>query len=100
MKVAAASTLLFATLALASPAPVAQPEALSQPIIPIDAPVVNPAHEFNARTLAARAKPKKPKFSSSDGNNTANAAVSMTPSRVVQLGALGVGVMEVVRLWG
>ncbi|KAF2124168.1 hypothetical protein P153DRAFT_371045 [Dothidotthia symphoricarpi CBS 119687] len=95
MKFAAATTLLFATLALASPAPIAQPEALAQPIeVKTN---TNMAPEIDARTLEARKKPKIPK--TSDGNSTSSAIVSMTPSRAVQLGALGLGVVEAVRLW-
>lgn len=120
MKLAAtATTLLFATLALASPAPApapaAQPEAAA-----IQAPravLFESAEGFhnalternadampNSRHLEARKK-KKPKYSSSDSNNnstnsTSGVVVAMTPSRALQLGAAGLGVMEVVRLWG
>lgn len=94
MKVTAVATLLFATLALASPAPVAQPDA--EAAAAIAEPLV-----FEARApeplLEARKKAKKPKGSS---NNTNSSATSLTPSRVLQLGAVGLGVMEVVRLWG
>jgi hypothetical protein len=89
MKFAAVSTLLFATLALASPAPAAQPNAAaiaqSLEVLPRDA-----AHVLEARK-------KKPKGSS--GNSTNSTATAMTPSRALQLGALSLGVMEIVRLW-
>jgi hypothetical protein len=88
MKFAAISTLLFATLALASPAPAAQPNTMvAQPleVIPRDA-----AHVLEARK-------KKPKGGS--GNSTNSTATAMTPSRALQIGALSVGVMEIVRLW-
>jgi hypothetical protein len=89
MKFAALSTLLFATLALASPAPVAQPNsaAVVQPleVLPRDA-----AHVLEARK-------KKPKGGS--GNSTNSTATTMTPSRALQLGALSLGVMEIVKLW-
>jgi hypothetical protein len=93
MKVAAATTLIFASLALASPAPAAQPNA---------AAVVRPL-EVEPRApepvlLEAR---KKPKGGSSNGNssNSTGAADTISPSRALQIGALGLGVMEVVRLW-
>jgi hypothetical protein len=90
MKVAAAATLLFATLALASPAPApaaANAAAVAQPleVIPRDA----------APMLEARKK--KPKGGSSNSSNST--ATMMSPSRALQLGALSLGVMEIVRLW-
>jgi hypothetical protein len=90
MKVAAATTLLFATLALASPAPApaaANAAAVAQPfeVTPRDA----------APMLEARKK--KPKGGSSNSSNST--ATMMSPSRALQLGALSLGVMEVVRLW-
>jgi hypothetical protein len=93
MKFAAVSTLLFATLALASPAPAAQPnaaalEAGAQPF------------DFVARTLPVlEARKKKPKGSSGNNSNTTGAADMISPSRALQLGALSVGVLEIVRLW-
>jgi hypothetical protein len=93
MKLAAVSTLLFATLALASPAPAAQPhaaalEAGAQPL------------DFVARTLPVlEARKKKPKGSSGNNSNTTGAADMISPSRALQLGALSVGVLEIVRLW-
>jgi hypothetical protein len=90
MKVTSVTTLVFATLALASPAPAAQPNApaIAQPleVLPREA------------TAVLEARKKKPKGGSS-GNSTNSTATTMTPSRVLQLGALGLGVMEVVRLW-
>ena len=94
MKVAAATTLLFATLALASPAPVARPEA---------AAIAQPAEVLTARDpspiLEERAKKPKPNSGNSNDTNSTGAAIAITPSRVLQLGALSLGVMEVVRLW-
>jgi hypothetical protein len=88
MKVATVSTLIFSTLALASPAPAAQPyaAAVAQPlaVAPRD-----PAPILEAR--------KKPKVGNS-GNTTA-AAYMLSPSRALQLGALGVGVVQIIRLW-
>jgi hypothetical protein len=102
MKVTAATTLFFATLALASPAPVVQPEA--QPN------VVESRAQFHRALLARDAVPAQ--FAQLDtrkvkggkggsGNNTEESAASdmITPSRALQLGALGLGVMEVARLW-
>lgn len=92
MKISAAAITLFATLALASPAPVAQPNAADGALadaVPIQA-------RDPAPYLEARKKPKKP----SRGNSSnSSAAVTVTPNLVLQLGALGLGVMEVVRLW-
>jgi hypothetical protein len=107
MKVAAATSLLLATLALASPAPVAQPGAAA---VAAPEPVLfKSAQEFrNALTernadampnIHLDARAKKPKGGSGNSNDT-SAAITMTPSRVLQAGALGLGVMEVVRLWG
>jgi hypothetical protein len=114
----AAVTLLLATLALANPAPAAEPEAAAAPA-PVAAPVQIDTRAALDEVLAARAaspqldarsaglklaarepKKSKPKTSSGNGNDTEDAAVSLTPSRALQLGALGLGVMEVVRLWG
>lgn len=124
MKIAAATTLLFATLALANPAPVAQPEAEAGPAraaqpkfepIKVEsrdqlrealAPrVAEPVPEINARAAGIRLDsrdPKKGKPKTGSGNNTDsnNTAGMISPSRVLELGALGLGVMEIVRLWG
>jgi len=99
MRIAAASTLLFATLALASPAPVAQPE-----------PGVAQHMSFEARNaeiiklvhLEARKKKKLSKIASHSNSNSTDTspAVMLTPSRVLQAGVLGFGVIEVFRLWG
>lgn len=94
MKVAALTTLLFATVALASPAPVAQPEA---------AVLAHPAEILTTRDpapiLDARAKKPKPNSGNSNNTNSTGAAIMITQNRVLQFGALGLGVMEVVRLW-
>ncbi|KAH7119074.1 hypothetical protein B0J11DRAFT_509164 [Dendryphion nanum] len=117
MKVAAVSTLLFATLVLASPAPapIAKPDAVAAP-----APVAEPkflevdsavaareaAPEPDFETLAAGLQldsraPKKGKGSKgSSGGNDSSSAVTLSASRILELGALGLGVIEVVRLWG
>ncbi|OAL01181.1 hypothetical protein IQ06DRAFT_293292 [Phaeosphaeriaceae sp. SRC1lsM3a] len=93
MKFAAATTVLFATLSLASPAPAAQPAEVAQPL------AVAPREAAPAPYLEARV-PKKPKTGSGGNKNTTDsAAIMMTPSRALQLGALGLGAMQVVRLW-
>ena len=94
MKFATATAILFAAVALASPAPVAQPEA---DVAAVAQPVEILAER--APILEDRAT-KKPKGGSSGGNNSENAADMLTASRVLQLGAVGLGVMEIVRLWG
>ncbi|KAF2823171.1 hypothetical protein CC86DRAFT_372865 [Ophiobolus disseminans] len=91
MKVAAATTLLFAALALASPAPVAQPNAIAHPAEILAARDPSPS-------LQERAKKPKPNSGGNDSNST-GAADTLTANRVLQLGALSLGVMEIVRLW-
>jgi hypothetical protein len=96
MKVAAATSLLFATLALASPAPVAQPDANAAAV------VAALPHEFVARNMPVlEERAKKPKGGSGNNNdsNSTGAADMISPSRALQLGALSLGVMEIVRLW-
>jgi hypothetical protein len=104
----AITTLLLATLALATPAPVAKPDAAAEPI----------SIESRAqlgKTLAARNAIAMPDVqlveratggkggkggSGGSGNSTESAASDMiSPSRVLQATALGLGVVEVVRLW-
>lgn len=93
MKFVAASTIVCATLALATPAPVggpAAPESISEF-----------RHALLSRTaelpqLDTRAS--KPKGSKGGSGNT-SAAVSVSPSSVLVMGALGLGIMEVVQLW-
>lgn len=111
MKFTAATTLLLATVALASPAPVANPDAVAEPLL------VESRKQFR-EALAARSVLAMPEVQleerassggkggkggkgGSGGNNTENAASDMlSPSRVLQIAALGLGVVEVVRLWG
>ncbi|KAI4945073.1 hypothetical protein J4E91_008050 [Alternaria rosae] len=81
MKFTAATTLLLATVALASPAPVANPDALEE-------------------RASSGGKGGKGGKGGSGGNNTENAASDMlSPSRVLQITALSLGVVEIVRLW-
>ncbi|KAF2676301.1 hypothetical protein K458DRAFT_397034 [Lentithecium fluviatile CBS 122367] len=101
MHFVAATTLLFATLALATPAPVAQPEADAASALAPLAP--NLAARAAGIHLDAR-DPKKSKPKGSSGSNSndteESAALMIAPSRVLELGALGLGVVEIVRLWG
>jgi hypothetical protein len=90
MKFAASATLLFATLALASPAPAANANAAA-----VAQPLEAVAPRAPAPVLEERAK--KPKGGS--GGNSTGAADMLSPSRALQLGALSLGVMQVVRLW-
>ena len=105
MKVSTTLPLLFATLALANPAPASNPRvpAIAQP----EAREAAPVPEIVARTAGIVLDDRSPKKGSSSGsgsknttNNTDSAAGTITISRGLQLGALGLGVMEVVRLWG
>jgi hypothetical protein len=109
MKFSAATTLLLTTLALASPAPVAKPDAVAEPIS------IESRTQLG-KTLAARNAIAMPDIqlaerattggkggkggSGGSGNSTESAASDMlSPSRVLQATALGLGVVEVVRLW-
>jgi hypothetical protein len=95
MKYVVATTLLCANLALAIPAPVTGPAV----------PETVPAFRDALVARAAEALPQleeratKPKGSSGGGSANSSAAVSVTPSSALIVGALGLGVMEVVRLW-
>jgi hypothetical protein len=101
----AALTLLLATLALANPAPIAEPLAVAQPEAVVAQPefealalrVAEPEVDASKADIQLEARKSKPKGSS--GNST-NAAIALTPSRALELGALGLGVLEIVRLWG
>ena len=90
MKVTSAATLLFASLAIASPAAIPQPDTEAGAIArPLEV-------EARAPVLEARKK-SKPKVS--NGNST-GAANMMAPSVALSLGAAGLSVIEIVRLWG
>jgi hypothetical protein len=95
MRLSVITAILFTTLTIASPAPTAQPTAALTPL------------EIDARTAVhlvdRMPKTKKPKSSGGNSTNeTEESAASgmLAPSRVLELGALGFGVLEVVRLWG
>jgi hypothetical protein len=102
-------TTLLATFVAANPAPAPAadpaPAAVAQP----EAAVIEraadpePVPEIPAPILAR--DPKKGKGGGGggdedEGNNTDSAGVLLSPSRALQLGAVGLGVIEVVRLWG
>ena len=112
MQFTAATTLLLATVALASPAPVANPDAVAEPAL------IGSRAQFR-EALAARDILVMPEVQleerassggkgggkggkGSGGKNTTESAASdmLSPSRALQITALGLGVMEVVRLWG
>jgi hypothetical protein len=102
MKFSTTTTLLFATLSLASPAPLAQPAATAALAPASLAPEVD-ARAASLRLDTRDPKSNKPKTGSNNNNNTnetENASSLLAPSRVLELGALGLGVMEIVRLWG
>ncbi|KAF2478334.1 uncharacterized protein BDR25DRAFT_299946 [Lindgomyces ingoldianus] len=103
----AAITLLLATLTLATPnAAPATPQTnaeLEAALSPREADSSVP--EIDARAagiqLSARDPKKgKPKTGGGNDNSTDSAAGMMSPSLALELGALGLGIMEVVRLWG
>lgn len=90
MKYAVATTLFLATLALANPEPAAQPYA--------DAALVDHHSEITARSAKTPRKIKGGKTNS--GNTTTDsAAIAVTPSLVLQISALGLGITEVMMLW-
>ncbi|KAF2640114.1 hypothetical protein P280DRAFT_469825 [Massarina eburnea CBS 473.64] len=97
MKFGAATTLLFVTFALASPAPVAQPE-VEALVSRADASV--PAPEIDVRAVGLRLEERKSKPKTSNGGNTTSSAVIIAPSRALKLGAFGLGFIEIVQLWG
>lgn len=95
MKLTATTTFLFAALTLATPAPIAGP------LVPETIPEFR--HALVDRVAAALphldARASKPKGSKGGGNDTSSAAVSVSPSGVMMMSALGLGVIEVARLW-
>jgi hypothetical protein len=91
MRLTAVTTILFATIALANP--VAQPTAALSPAS------LAPEIDARAASMLEERKTKKPKSSGNKSNDTEAAGSLLAPSRVLELGALGLGVIEVVRLW-
>ncbi|KAF2245008.1 hypothetical protein BU26DRAFT_90841 [Trematosphaeria pertusa] len=99
MKFASATALLFATLALANPSP-NQPESRNQLSDKLGARADAPALAPAAAGIRLDARAKKPKPKTGSGNDTDNAVAMLSPSRTLELGALGLGIIEIVRLWG
>ena len=108
MKFTAATTLLFATLALASPAPVANPDAVAEPVTietreqfrhALSARDVLTAPEVQLEERASSGGKGGKGGKGSGGNSSSAASDMLSPSRVLQAAALGLGVVEVVRLW-
>lgn len=92
----ATASLLFAALAIATPAPI------SGSLVPETIPEFR--HALMGRAAAAvpdldTRSTTKPK-GGSKGSNTTSAAGTVSPSGVLVMGVLGMGVVEVVRLWG
>ncbi|KAJ4992284.1 hypothetical protein SVAN01_02303 [Stagonosporopsis vannaccii] len=96
MKFSLATTLTLSTLALATPAPHAGP------LVPDTLPEFRNAllSRVALPELVDRATSSKPKGSKGGSSgNTTSSAVSISPSGALMMGALGVGVVEVLRLW-
>jgi hypothetical protein len=95
MRFIATTAIACATLALATPAPIgaaAVPESLPEfrhALLSRDATLSQ---------LVTRASSSKPKGSNGGSSSNSSAAVSVSQSNVLVMGALGLGVMEVVRL--
>lgn len=95
MKFSLATTLLtLTTLALATPAPI------TGPLVPETIPEFRNAllSRADAPILEDRAT-SKPKGSKGGSGNTTSAAAHVPPSSALVVGALGLGVVEVLRLW-
>ncbi|KAF2631399.1 hypothetical protein BU25DRAFT_418202 [Macroventuria anomochaeta] len=95
MKFIAAITLIYATLALSNPAP------LTSPAVPESVPEFR--HALMGRAAAGLPqlddRASKPKGSSGGSSGNSSTAVSVSPSGTLMMGALGLGLMGVVRLW-
>lgn len=97
MRLTAATTFFLSALALATPAPVSNPaipEAIPEPRHALLSRAAQP--DLHSAQLDTRAS--KPKGSSGGGASNSSAAVSVSPSGALIVGALGVGVVEVLRL--
>lgn len=94
MRFIATTAIACATLALATPAPV------GGPAVPETVPAFRHAllsRDVTLPQLDTRAS--KPKGSKGGSGGNSSAAVSVLPSNMLMMGALGLGVMEVARLW-
>lgn len=93
MRFFATTAIACASLALATPAPV------GGPAVPESVPEFRHALLSRDATLPQLdTRASKPK-GSKGGSGNSSAAVAVSPSNVLVMGALGLGVMEVVRLW-
>ncbi|USP75185.1 hypothetical protein yc1106_02459 [Curvularia clavata] len=103
MKFGVLPVLLLAALVHANPAPASNSKAIRGPNAVDDVAECHDLFTTPDPHVIARAlkKKKKKKGSGSSANLTDSAAVGfVTPSRALQASALGVGVIEIVRLWG
>jgi hypothetical protein len=98
MKFTTATTLLLATLTFTLATPIAEPTNTVAVAVAAAAPLHARAANFRLEERKKK-KPKAPK-NGNNTNDTSIAAGTIAPSRVLELGALGLGVMEIVRLWG
>ncbi|KAF3010888.1 hypothetical protein E8E13_009672 [Curvularia kusanoi] len=92
------TALLFAAVSLATPAPV------TGPLTPQTLPEFRYALAGRAAAAVAAIphldiRASKPKGGSKGGNGTSSAATSVSPSEALMISALGLGIIEVVRLW-
>ena len=98
-----ALTLLLATLAVAGPAPKPDAEPVEVTAATRHQFPRTPTLDSWAASIRLQARdPKKKSGGSSGGknNNGTNAASGMlSPSRVLEFGALSLGVLEIVNLW-
>ncbi|KNG46312.1 hypothetical protein TW65_86049 [Stemphylium lycopersici] len=102
MKLIASTTLLLAALALASPAPEANPHAVADRYSTVKARKAEAALDmYLSKRVTGGGKGGKGSGGGGSSNDTEGAASDLlSPSRALQIGALGLGVLEVVRLWG
>jgi len=84
---------LCASLALAIPNPAMDSQAAAVEVSSAD------MIARDAGTRLTEREPKSKPKTSSNGNKTSIAALTLSPSRALELGAIGLGVMEIVRLW-
>ncbi|KAK7180949.1 hypothetical protein DPSP01_000587 [Paraphaeosphaeria sporulosa] len=95
MRLTSAITILLTATALATPAPAANPEPSD---VVANAPSYAPEVDARAADFVAardpnKKKPKKNDHNLTSGNDTDSAAPILTSNVVLELGALGVGMM-------
>lgn len=94
MRFLATTAIACAALVLAKPAPI------NGPAVPESVPNFRHALLSRDATLPQLdTRASKPKGSKGGSGNSSSAAVAVSPSNMLVMGALGLGVMEVVRLW-